>query len=142
MGNSWEISAAFLYLQLSSRLVDDGKLVIRYPVGIVIRVAPFHDEHAEVVTALLNPIAASILFLTEVQLIADGADALVGPYLPVAVGHETFLQDILDIDHLAIIQQLQESPLAQYGTVTVGKTGSPIHPELLALPILLINNMV
>ena len=123
-----------LYLQFLSSLVDNDKLIKLYPL--------FHYEHAEVIAALLYPITACILLIAEIEFVAYGADALVGPYLPVTVGHEAFLADVQDIDHIAVIQQLHKSTLAQYGTVAVNKAGSTIYPELLVLPILIIYNMV
>ena len=123
-----------LYLQFLSSLVDNDKLIKLYPL--------FHDEHTEVIAALHYPIAARILLLAEIEFVAYDADALVGPYLPVAVGHEAFLVDVQDIDQIAIIQQFHESPLAQHGAVAVGKAGSLVHPELLVFSILLIYNMV
>ena len=122
------------YLQFLSSLVDNDNLIKLYPL--------FHDEHAEVIAALLYPIAARILLLAEIEFVAYSADALVGPYLPVTVGHETFLMDVQDIDHIAIIQQFHKSPLAQHRTMALGKAGSLVHPELLAFPVLLIYNMV
>ena len=84
------------YLQFLSSLVDKDKLIKLYPL--------FHDEHAEVIAALLYPVAARILLLAEIEFVTYGADALVGPYLPVAVGHEAFLADVQNIDHIAMIQ--------------------------------------
>ena len=63
----------------------------------MVGVSLFHDEHAEVIAAFLYPITARILLLAEIELVAYGADALVGPYLPIAVGHEAFLADVQDI---------------------------------------------
>ena len=94
----------------------------------MVGVSLFHDEHTEVIATFLYPITAHILFLAEIELVANGADAFVGPYLPVAVGHEAFLADVQDIDHIAVIQQLHKSTLAQYGTVAVNKAGNPIYP--------------
>ena len=113
----WEVllkavTSQCLYLQFPSGLVDDDKLVKLYRIGIVVGVTFFHDEHAEVIAAFLYPITACIPLLAEIEFVAYGADALVGAYLPVAVGHEAFLTDVQDIDHLTVIQQLHKSPLA------------------------------
>ena len=121
------VTSQCLYLQFLPGLVDDDKLVKLYRIGIVVGcrlppsrlgiakasfvsalglalvgVAFFHDEHAEVIAALLYPITACIPLLAEIEFVAYGADALVGPYLPVAVGHEAFLVDVQDIDHIII----------------------------------------
>ena len=122
------------YLQFLSSLVDNDKLIKLYPL--------FHDEHAEVIAALLYPVASHILLLVEIEFVAYGADAIVGPYLPVTVGHEALLVDVQDIDHITVIQQFHESPLAQHRAVSVGKAGSLVHPELLVFSVLLIYNMV
>ena len=98
----WQ-AVGFRYFQFLACLVDNQQLIMFNLV--------FHDEHAEIIAALPYPIAALILFLAEVELVSYGADALVGPYLPVAVGHEAFLADVLDINHITVIQQLHKSPL-------------------------------
>ncbi|MDY4528992.1 MAG: hypothetical protein SPE11_13925, partial [Parabacteroides sp.] len=46
-----------LYLQVFSGLVDNDKLIKLYPL--------FHYEHAEIVAAFLDPIAAHILLLAD-----------------------------------------------------------------------------
>ena len=144
------VTSQCLYFQFLSGLVYNDKLIKLYRVGIVIGISFFHYEHAEVIAALLYPVASRILLLVEIEFVAYGADAIVGPYLPVTVRREAFLVDVQDIDHIAIIQQFHESPLAQYRTVAVGKAGSTIHPELLVffamaqqlVSVLLIYNMV
>ena len=91
------VTSQCLYFQFSSGLVYNDKLIKLYRVGIVIGISFFHYEHAEVIAAFLYPIAACIPLLAEIQFVAYGADALVGTYLPVAVGHEAFLADVQDI---------------------------------------------
>ncbi len=76
------VTSQCLYFQFLSGLVDNDKLIKLYRVGIVIGISFFHDEHAEVIAALLYPVAALVLFLVEIEFVTYGADALVGPYLP------------------------------------------------------------
>ena len=72
------VTSQCLYFQFLSGLVDNDKLIKLYRVGIVIGISFFHYEHAEVIAALLYPVASHILLLVEIEFVAYGAYCLSG----------------------------------------------------------------
>ena len=105
----------FLYpllLYLLAVFVDNHHLHINSQ-GPLLGVLHHHrfidHKHLEIAAALPYPQCLAILVSFQVKLVADGADAVISPYLPVVIGNEPLFVNVHDIHQVAVIHQLHKA---------------------------------